>query len=113
MEKTNLSEYQDYQDNKFTKRVVHKEDTNVIFVLNFAPGTELPTHKHPGANVYLLVLEGAGTVTHNETQTDVAKGDIIHINGDESFSYRNGTEAESSLYVVLTQTPHASYAKNV
>lgn len=113
MEKTNLSQYQDFQENKFTKRLVHKEDSNVIFVLNFTPGTELPTHKHPGANVYLLVLEGAGSVTHNETQTDVAKGDIIHINGDESFSYRCSAEAASSLYVVLTQTPNENYAKNV
>ncbi|AZK46364.1 cupin domain-containing protein [Paenibacillus lentus] len=112
MEKRHLNEYQEYQENKFTKRIVFKEEENVIFVLNFAPGAELPTHKHPGANVYILVLEGAGEVICDGQSSSVTKGDILHITGDEEFSYRGG-EANSSLYVVLTKTPNENYAKNV
>ncbi|MGW8957427.1 cupin domain-containing protein [Paenibacillus sp. NPDC055715] len=113
MEKNNLAQFQEYQENTFTKRIIHKEAENVIFILNFSPGTELPTHNHPGANVYILVLDGHGVVTSNGTETAVAKGDIIHITGDESFSYRNGTDIESSLYVVLTKTPNEHYAQNI
>lgn len=112
MEKHHLNEYQEYQDSKFTKRIVFKEEENVIFILNFAPGAELPTHKHPGANVYILVLEGAGEVTCNGQPSTVSKGDILHITGDEDFSYCGG-EVNSSLYVVLTKTPNENYAKNV
>lgn len=112
MEKKNLAQYQEYADNKFTKRIVFKEEDNVIFVLNFAPEAELPTHKHPGANVYILVLEGAGEVTCNGQPSAVAKGDVFHIAGDEEFSYRSG-ESSSSLYVVLTKTPNENYAKNL
>lgn len=112
MEKRQLSQYQEYQENKFTKRIVFKEEDNVIFILNFAPGAELPTHKHPGANVYILVLEGAGQVICSGQASAVTQGDILHITGDEDFSYRGG-ETNSSLYVVLTKIPGENYAKNV
>lgn len=113
MKKSNLSEFQEYQEHKFTKRIIHKEAENVIFVLNFSPGAELPTHNHPGANVYILVLEGKGAVISNGEETAVAAGDMVHITGDEHFSYRNGEEGTSSLYVVLTKTPSDNYAVNV
>lgn len=113
MEKVNLAQYQEYPDNKFTKRIVFKEEENVIFVLNFAPGAVLPTHKHPGANVYILVLEGAGAITCNGQESAVTKGDMIHVTGDEDFSYRSGEDSISSLHVVLTKIPNENYAKNL
>ncbi|MCE5169014.1 cupin domain-containing protein [Paenibacillus profundus] len=113
MQKSNLARFQEYQENKFTKRIIHKEAENVIFILNFSPGAELPTHNHPGANVYILVLDGKGTVTSNGAETAVVEGDIMHITGDESFSYRNGADTISSLYVVLTKTPNERYAQNI
>ncbi|MGQ3481654.1 cupin domain-containing protein [Paenibacillus sp. TY11] len=112
MKKNNLTQFQEYQENKFTKRIIHKETDNVIFLLNFSPGAELPTHNHPGANVYILVLDGNGTVTTNGKETAVVQGDIILITGDERFSYRNGADITSSLYVVLTKTPSEDYAQN-
>ncbi|MBY7738123.1 cupin domain-containing protein [Paenibacillus sp. P2(2022)] len=113
MKKSNLIQFQEYKEAAFTKRIVHKEADNVIFILNFTPNAELPTHNHPGANVYLLVLEGSGTVTVNGEETEVVQGDMIHITGDEHFSYRGGAGANSSLHVVLTKTPSESYAQNV
>lgn len=74
MKKSNLIQFQEYKEAGFTKRIVHKEADNVIFILNFTPNAELPTHNHPGANVYLLVLEGSGTVTVNGEATEVVKG---------------------------------------
>ncbi|MFK4301946.1 MULTISPECIES: cupin domain-containing protein [unclassified Paenibacillus] len=113
MKKSNLIQFQEYKEAAFTKRIVHKEADNVIFILNFTPNAELPTHNHPGANVYLLVLEGTGTVTVNGEETEVVQGDMIHVTGDERFSYRGGAEANSSLHVVLIKTPSESYAQNI
>lgn len=113
MKISNVTQFQEYKEAAFTKRIVHKEADNVIFVLNFTPNAELPTHNHPGANVYLLVLEGNGMVTVNGEETAVAQGDIIHITGDEQFSYRGGAEGNSSLHVVLTKTPSEKYAQNI
>ncbi|MGZ0038797.1 cupin domain-containing protein [Paenibacillus ottowii] len=113
MEKVNLVQFQEYKEAAFTKRIVHKEADNVIFILNFTPHAQLPTHNHPGADVYLLVLEGTGVVTVNGEETEVVQGDMIHITGDEHFSYRSGGEVNSSLHVVLTKTPSENYAKNI
>ncbi|EJW17764.1 cupin domain-containing protein [Paenibacillus alvei] len=113
MQKNHVSQFQEYVEGRFTKRIIHKDGDNVIFVLNFSRGAELPTHNHPGADVYILVLDGSGTVTVNGVETEVAEGDILHIAGDENFAYRNGTDADSSLYVILTKTPCERYAQNM
>ncbi|MGG4196484.1 cupin domain-containing protein [Paenibacillus jamilae] len=113
MQKNHVTEYQEYVENKFTKRIIHKDEENVIFVLNFSPGAELPTHRHPGANVNILVLDGSGIVNSDGVETGVAEGDILHISGDESFSFRSGTDAVSCLYVVLTKMPSERYAQNI
>ena len=54
MEQTNLQEYMEYSEEKFTKRVIFKEGESAVFVLNFAPQQALPSHKHPGLNVHLF-----------------------------------------------------------
>ncbi|MCM3781855.1 cupin domain-containing protein [Neobacillus mesonae] len=113
MIKTNLKQYQEYQDLKFTKRIVHKEKENVIFILNFSPGAELPAHQHPNANVYILVLQGEGVITSNGIETPVESGDMLHIHGEEMLSYQNGLHAPSSLYVVITKIPNEQYAVNI
>ncbi|WP_223067182.1 cupin domain-containing protein [Paenibacillus caui] len=113
MEKKSLEELQEFQQGKFTKRVVFKGEDHALFVLNFGPGTELPAHNHPGAHVYILVIEGSGTVTSNGEETPVSKGDAVHIAGDEVFSYRSKEESPSSLYVVLTKIPDERYAANI
>lgn len=113
MQKNHVTQFQEYVEGGFTKRIIRKDEDNVIFVLNFSCGAELPTHNHPGADVYILVLEGSGTATSNGVETAVAEGDILHIAEDENFSYRNGTDVDSSLYVVLTKMPSERYAQNM
>lgn len=113
MIRTNLKQYQEYQEHKFTKRIIHKEKDNVIFLLNFSPGAELPAHQHPNANVYILVLNGEGVITSDGADVLVKSGDVIHIDGEEMLSFQNGAESYSSLYVVLTKIPSEQYAVNI
>ena len=37
MKQTNLQKYMEYNEEKFTKRVIFKEGESAVFVLNFAP----------------------------------------------------------------------------
>lgn len=113
MEKKSLGSLQEYQEGKFTKRIAFQKGESVVFVLNFTPGQELPTHKHPGTDVYLLALEGNGTVTVDGTDSEFAKGEILHIHGDEAFSYANSGNQPASLYVVLSKVPDPRYAENI
>ncbi|AKG33626.1 cupin domain-containing protein [Paenibacillus durus] len=113
MEKKELVQFQEYQTDRFTKRIVFKEDKHTVFVLNFGPGQQLPVHKHPGASVYILFLEGSGIVTSDGREISVSQGDVVQISGDEDFSYRSGEGSNSSLYVTLINTPGEQYAQNI
>lgn len=113
MEKLTLESLQDYQTDKFTKRIAFKKGESVVFVLNFMPGQGLPTHTHPGTDVFILALEGNGTVTVNEQASPLNKGDIIHVEGSEAFAYTNSGLQPASLYVTLTKVPSPEYAQNI
>lgn len=113
MEKKTLNEFQEFKEDRFSKRVIYQKNESVVFVLNFMPGQELPSHTHPGTDVYLLALEGSGTVTVDGNDSSVVKGEIVHIGGDETFSYRNTGSEPSSLYVTLIKLPDERYAQNI
>lgn len=113
MEKKSVNEARDYQTERFTKRILFKKGESVVFVLNFLPGQELPAHTHPGTDVYLLALEGDGTMTVNGEHLALAKGESLHIAGDETFAYANTGTEPVTLYVVLTKVPAPEYAQNL
>lgn len=113
MEIKSLQSYQEYSEASFKKQIIFQKDDSVVFKLNFMPHQALPLHKHPGAQVYLLVLEGSGTVLIDEEKTDVTTGDVIHVNSDEMFGFENISESQTSLYVVLSKIPDERYAKDV
>lgn len=113
MEKKELQPVKDYNQDKFTKRILFKSGESVVFVLNFMPGQELPTHQHPGTALFLLVLDGSGTVTVNGEESLLIKDDVISCDGDEHFSFRNTGSTPTSLYVVLSKIPNEEYAQNV
>lgn len=54
-----------------------------MFILNFQPGQVLPSHKHPGAKLFLLVLKGEGSFNINGNEIYVKKDDLITVTGDE------------------------------
>lgn len=113
MEKKTLSDFQEYREEQFTKKIVFKKEGHVAFVLNFGPGHQLPTHNHPGATVYLTVLEGNGYMIADGVETAVATGDLVQVEGHEAFAYRSADDSRSSLSVVLINTPSEEYAKDV
>jgi quercetin dioxygenase-like cupin family protein len=113
MDKKQIQAFKEYNSVKFTKRVVFKNGESVAFILNFMPGQELPPHKHPETAVYILVLEGNGTVTVNEEQTSLVKDDLISCDGNEQFSFKNTGSEPTSLYVVLSKIPDERYAQNM
>lgn len=112
MNKTALADVLEYREDRFTKRVLHQGD-QLVFVLNFLPGQELPAHRHPGAEVSILVLEGEGQVLADDVAVEVGKGDALQLSGEENFLFRNTGDKPASLYVVLSYIPSPKYAQNV
>ncbi|MCH1627562.1 cupin domain-containing protein [Ferdinandcohnia quinoae] len=113
MKKEALINYIEHKDEKFTKKVVFKEGESTVFVLNFTPKQSLPSHKHPGSNVYLLVLEGEGTFTIDNNEIRAKKNDVILCTGDESLAFLNDGSENVSLYVMLNKIPNESYTQNI
>jgi len=46
MDKQSIKTYQEFSEDKITKRVIYNNDSSTAFVLNFYPGQKLPAHKH-------------------------------------------------------------------
>lgn len=113
MKQTSLQDYMEYSEEKFTKRIVFKEGESTVFVLNFTPGQALPSHKHPGSNVYLLVIEGAGTFTIDGKEVKAKKNHVILAHGEEDFAFANDSNENTSLYVMLNKIPNDQYAQNI
>ncbi|AIQ32583.1 MULTISPECIES: cupin domain-containing protein [Paenibacillus] len=113
MEKKSLVDVLQYQEERFTKKILFQQGESVVFVLNFMPGQKLPVHKHPGADVYILALKGDGTIHVNEAEQPLIEGETIYIAGDESFAYTNDSSSPSSLHVVLSKLPSPAYAKEI
>jgi quercetin dioxygenase-like cupin family protein len=113
MEKKSLLEHLEYSEEKFTKRIVYKKGESTVFVLNFMPGQSLPAHKHPGTEVYLLVLNGKGTFTIDGSATAVQEHDVIHTSAEEELAFENTGNEPVSLYVMLNKIPDERFAQNI
>lgn len=113
MEKQSLLSYIELNEERFTKRVIFKKGESTAFVLNFNPGQQLPPHKHPGTEVYLLVLSGKGTFIIDGTEQDVQENDVIHCAGEETLAFNNSGNEPVSLYVILSKVPSPEYAKDI
>jgi quercetin dioxygenase-like cupin family protein len=113
MEKNSVKAYMEYSEDRFTKRIIYKKGETTAFVLNFLPGQALPTHKHPGTEVYIYVVTGTGTIVINGAETEVTEADLIHVDSEEEMSFKNSGSEPVSLYVVLSKIPSEQYAKNI
>lgn len=113
MEKISRIEYQQFNNEHFTKKILFKHGQTVVFTLSFKPGQQLPAHRHPGSHLYLTVLEGGGTLTIDGSDRDIAKGDAVHCEGEEEFSFRNTGVESAILYVMLNHIPDERYAQNI
>ena len=113
MDKNSVKAYMEYSEERFTKRIIYKKGETTAFVLNFLPGQQLPTHKHPGTEVYLFVVTGSGTIIIDGTETEVTEADIIHVSDQEELAFKNSGSEPISLYVVLSKIPSEQYAKDI
>jgi quercetin dioxygenase-like cupin family protein len=113
MEKNSVQAYQEFSEERFTKRIIYKKGETTAFVLNFMPGQQLPVHKHPGTEVYLYVVTGTGTFIIDGQETQVSEADLVHVGGDEELAFNNTGSEPVSLYVVLSKVPSEQYAKNI
>ena len=113
MKQTNLQEYMEYSEERFTKRIIFKEGESTVFVLNFAPQQALPAHKHPGTNVYILVLEGEGKFTLDGKEVKTKKNDVLLCAGEEELAFVNDGQDNTSLYVMLNKIPDERYVQNI
>ncbi|MEH7095032.1 cupin domain-containing protein [Neobacillus vireti] len=103
MDKQSIKTYQEFSEEKFTKRIIFNNGSSTAFILNFLPGQKLPAHKHPGADVYLLVVSGNGTIIIDGHENEVTEQDVIHTSDSEELSFINTSCEPVSLYVVLTK----------
>lgn len=103
MEKANLKTYIEFNEERFTKKVIFNTGDTTAFVLNFLPGQQLPPHKHPGAEVYLLVVSGNGTFLIDGAQKSAEEFDVIHVSNEEELSFKNNGDKPASIYVVLSK----------
>ncbi len=113
MEKKSVTIAKEYNEERFTKRIVFNEGGSTVFILNFLPGQKLPAHKHSGTEVYLLILDGNGTFTINGAETGVTKDDVVHCSGEEEMSFENTGSTPVSLYVMLNKVPDERFVQNI
>ena len=113
MEKNSIKSYQEFSEERFTKRVIYKKGETTAFVLNFMPGQQLPVHKHPGTELYLYVVTGSGTLIIDGQETVISEADLVHVGGEEELAFNHTGTEPVSLYVVLSKVPSAEYAKNI
>jgi quercetin dioxygenase-like cupin family protein len=113
MEKLSLKDYQEFSEERFTKRIVFKKGESTVFLLNFMPGQELPKHTHPGTEVYILTMQGEGTFTIDGAEVISAASDTVHITGIEELAYKNTGSEPVTLYVMLNKIPDERFAQNI
>jgi quercetin dioxygenase-like cupin family protein len=113
MEKKSVQSAIEYSEKSFTKRIIYNVGGSTVFVLNFMPGQQLPTHKHPGTEVFLLVLTGDGTFTINGESIPVTTNDTLHSTGEEDLAFQNTGDSPVSLYVMLNKVPDERYVQNI
>lgn len=112
MEKKSIADAQEFSEKQFTKRIIFREGESTVFILNFMPGQQLPAHKHPGTEVYLMVLQGKGTLIIDGISHEVSEKDVIHAGGEEEFAFNNTGGESVSLYVMLNKIPDERYVQN-
>lgn len=110
---TSLQDVKAYSTERFTKRVLFQQGGGLTFVLHFLPGQRLPVHKHPGADLSALVVEGKGTLILDGKEQEIKAEDAVSCGGETEFAFHNTSDAEVRLFVVLSKVPEPSYAKDI
>jgi quercetin dioxygenase-like cupin family protein len=113
MEKQTLSKFQEFSEERFTKRIVFKKGDSTVFLLNFLPGQELPPHAHPGSEVFIQVMQGEGTFIVDDAEERLSQNEVIHCRDQEKLAFKNTGNEPVSLYVMLSKIPADEYAQDL
>ena len=105
MERVKLAEVSEHSTERFTKRICFQNAQVLVFVLTFTPGQRLPAHQHKGSSVVIHVAAGSGSVSVDEQVTQVGRGDVLLVGGDERFSVANDGGEDLVLLVSLSPNP--------
>jgi len=105
VETTSLEALSKVSEANFTKRICFSNSQVLVFVLTFAPGQQLPKHKHPGSSLVVHVTRGSGVVVVDDSETAVSAGDILLVEGEEEFSVRNTGSEPLVLLASLSPNP--------
>jgi|SRR5690625_3828380 len=103
MEIKKIAEAKQFDEKRFTKIDMMKTRKSVAFILNFLPGQEMRAHDHPGRVLYLLVLDGKGTMSIDGKQIEVVEGDVIYCEADEQIGFVNTSDERVSIYATMTK----------
>lgn len=103
MEIQSLKDAIQFRDDRFAKIDFIKTKNSVAFMLNFLPDQEMKSHNHPGRELFLHVLEGAGTLLIDGEMQTVKTGDVIHVDADEQIGFVNDSSAKVSISVTMTK----------
>lgn len=113
MELEKISEKITYSDEKFTKKILFKENNILSFILNFKPGQGVPPHNHEKSDLIIQVLIGQGEMGVDGKNHKILQGDIIHCKGNEVFSLSNTGYVDMSCLVMLAPNPSPVYSEEV
>ncbi len=86
---------------------------STAFMLNFSGDQSLPAHKHPGSHVFLQVISGGGAFIIDGEEHTVSAGDYLFVTGEEELAFKNNTDADTSIHVLLNRTPDERFATNI
>jgi len=104
MELHKVEQYQQFDEERFTKVDFVKNLRSMGFVLNFLPGQDMMAHHHPGKDLFLYVLEGEGTFTVDGEELAVSQGDSLYCEADEKIGFINTSDSKVSVMGTMTKT---------
>ena len=96
---------QTFSEERFTKQELFSDKNHTVFVLNFRPGQALPSHRHPGKVVFLLVLQGHGDCHIDHETFSLSEGDFLHLDADNALGFTNNSDQPLSISVTLHNIP--------
>lgn|SRR5690625_1986659 len=103
MEFVKLDKFKQFSEERFTKIDMIKTRKSVAFLLNFLPGQHMKSHSHPNRELYLLVLEGTGTIIIDGVEKQVSVGDVIFCESEEMIGFTNTSDEKVTLYATMTK----------
>lgn len=100
-EKVLASDFQEFNNKRFTKKDLFRLEACTVFMLNFLPGQKMPAHNHLGQDLIFNILQGSGELKIGEALLNVKEAEVIHGNGDHMISFLNTGTEKVSIHVVM------------